>query len=139
MFFVLRYYEHIEGTRQSTVPKCVVWNGAVEDQTKSLLLFGPWFPHLVERCQGQRRRPRHTPCSGGQGNSVSASSRTFVAACCQPGCPHFCKVGQSERGEILNYKVRLVYRKTFLDLRARTQTRIFIAVKNPQKFSFVSL
>ena len=113
--------------------------GRGRSDEESLLLFGPWFPHLVERHQGHRRRPRHTPCSGGQGKSVSASSRTFVASCCQPGCLHFCKVGQSERGEVLNYKVQLVYRKTFLDLRSRTQTHISIAVKNPQKFSFVSL
>ena len=118
--------------------RCLEWGRGRLDEANPLLL-GPWFSHPVERSQGQRGRPRHSPCSGGQGNSVSASSRTYFAACCQPGCPHICKIGKSERGEILNYKLLLIYRKTFLVLGARTQTRKFIAVKKPQNFVFVSL
>ena len=33
---VFRYYEHIEGTKQSAVQKCVVWIGAVENQSKKV-------------------------------------------------------------------------------------------------------
>ena len=73
----------------------------------------------MERSQGQRGRPRQSTYSRGQGNSVSATSRTFVAACCQPGCTHISKFGKSERGEILNYKLLLTYRNTLLDLGAR--------------------
>ena len=36
---VLRYYEHIEGTKQSAVQKCVLWNGAVENQSKLVLNY----------------------------------------------------------------------------------------------------
>ena len=36
---VLRYYEHIEGTKKSAVQKCIVWNGAVENQSKKVLNY----------------------------------------------------------------------------------------------------
>ena len=79
---------------------------------EGLLFFVPRFPYPVERSQGQRGRSRHATFSRGQGNSVSASSRTSVAVCCQPGYSPLCKIGKTEWGEISNYKV-LLYNRTF--------------------------